>query len=96
MKLFSIYSIFVSPERAVIMILTDNKIVENIAGKYLERENPHPHIHPKMNNALNNRKSIDKKNESNSPNAKLSIKKPIPVNNNIKVMNEGKNLNLNE
>jgi hypothetical protein len=67
-----------------------------MAGKYLERENPQPQIHPEMNNNLNNKKSIDRKNVSNSPGAKLSIKKPIPVNNNIKVMNEGKNLNLNE
>jgi hypothetical protein len=66
------------------------------AGKYLERENPQPQIHPETNNTLNNRKSIDKKNESNSPHAKLSIIKPSPVNRSIKVMNDGKNLNLNE
>jgi hypothetical protein len=78
------------------MTPTDNNKVESMAGKYLERENPHPHTHPETNNSLNNRKSIDKKNESNSPNAKLSRTKLIPANNSIKVMNEGKNLNRNE
>ncbi|MDR1593515.1 MAG: hypothetical protein LBS43_03380 [Prevotellaceae bacterium] len=80
------------------MIITpiDNKIVENTAGKYLERENPQPQIHPETNSTLNNKKSIDRKNKSNSPNAKLSIEKLIAVNRNIKVMNAGKNLNLNE
>jgi hypothetical protein len=71
-------------------------MVENTAGKYLERENPQPQIHPEMNNTLNNRKSIDRKNESNSPTAKLSIKKLIPANRSIRVMNAGTNLNLNE
>jgi hypothetical protein len=78
------------------MTPTDNNNVENMAGKYLERENPHPHIHPEMNNNRNNRKSIDKKNESNSPNAKLSSAKLIAANINTMRMNEGKNLNLKE
>jgi hypothetical protein len=71
-------------------------MVEKRAGKYLERENPHPHIHPEINNIRNNRKSIDRKNESNSPTAKLSIKKLTPANNSIKTTKAGKNLNRNE
>jgi hypothetical protein len=67
-----------------------------MAGKYLERENPQPQIHPEINKNLNNRKSINRKNESNSPDAKLSIKKLITANNNIRVMKEGRNLNRNE
>jgi hypothetical protein len=96
MKLFMMSPRFVSPDMAVTMTTTDNKSVENIAGKYLARENPHPHIHPEMNNNRNNRKSINRKNESNSPNAKLSRTRLIPVNNKTKMINEGKNLNLNE
>jgi hypothetical protein len=78
------------------MTPTDNNNVESIAGKYFERENPHPHIHPEMNNSLNNRKSIDRKNESNSPNAKLSSAKLIMANIKTMTPNDGKNLNLNE
>jgi hypothetical protein len=78
------------------MTPADNSIVENMAGKYLERENPHPHIHPERNKGMNNRKSTDKKNESNSPNAKLSSTKLIMANINAKSPNEDKNLNLNE
>jgi hypothetical protein len=78
------------------MMPADNNRVESTAGKYLERENPQPQTHPTMNNTLNKRKSINRKNESNSPKAKLSRKKPIPANSKINVMNEGKNLNLNE
>jgi hypothetical protein len=88
--------VFVSPERAVMISPADNSMVENIAGKYLVRKNPQPQNHPVMNNTLNNRKSIDRKKESNSPSAKLSIKKLIPTNNNTNAMNEGKNRNLNE
>jgi hypothetical protein len=78
------------------MTPVDNNTVENIAGKYLNLKNPQPQSHPAMNNILNNRKSIDRKNKSNSPNAKLSIKKPAPVTSSIKTMNKGKNLNRNE
>jgi hypothetical protein len=78
------------------MTPTDNSAVENMAGKYLDRENPHPHIHPERNNSLNSRKSIEKKNESNSPKAKLSSAKLIAANINTMPTNEGKNRNLNE
>jgi hypothetical protein len=78
------------------MTPADNNRTESITGKYLERENPQPQTHPERNKNLNSRKSIDRKNESNSPRAKLSIKKPIPANNNIKMMKEGKNRNRNE
>jgi hypothetical protein len=80
----------------VIITPVDNNMVEKTAGKYLEREKPHPHIQPEINNIRNNRKSIDRKNVSNSPTAKLSIKKLIPANRSIRLTNEGKNLNLNE
>jgi hypothetical protein len=67
-----------------------------MAGKYRDRENPQPQIHPDRNNILNNKKSIDRKNESNSPNAKLSRRTLMAANNSINVINDGKNRNRNE
>jgi hypothetical protein len=87
---------FVSPEMAVIITPADRSEAESIAGKYLERENPHPQTHPNRNSVLNRRKSIERKNKSNSPEAKLSIRKPSPANSIIKAMNEDRNLNRNE
>jgi hypothetical protein len=87
---------FVSPEIAVIITPADNSEAESMAGKYLERENPQPQTHPNRNNVLNNRKSIDRKNKSNSPGAKLSRRIPSPANSIIKTRKDGRNLNLNE
>jgi hypothetical protein len=70
--------------------------LEKRAGKYLDRENPHPQIHPDKNSTLNSIKSMEKKNESNSPSAKLSRKRPIPEKNNSNARNRGRNLNLSE
>ncbi|MDR3244911.1 MAG: hypothetical protein LBT50_00580 [Prevotellaceae bacterium] len=80
------------------MIITPVAInkVEIIAGKYFDLENPHPQIHPNINNVLNNRKSTDRKNESNSPMAMLSKQRLMPENRKIKTINDGKNLNRNE
>jgi hypothetical protein len=87
---------FVTPEMEVIMMPADNNRADSTAGKYLERENPQPQTHPAINSTLNKRKSINRKNESNSPGAKLSRKKPPAANNSIRMAKEGRNLNLNE